>query len=147
MKKQIVKEQIEAIMTAAEKLIPAYVADPKDAFSEGNVAICIIDEEGNVYGRLYGKDKIPTRRTFQIAWTKASQVWITGMKTVEFERKIFNGELNEKDFGIQPPDFIGWPGGQPVILKDGTRLSIGFSGFRGSSDLEIVQKAIRELGI
>lgn len=52
MKKQTVKEQIEAIMAVAEKLTPAYVADPKDAFSEGNVAICIIDGEGNVYGRL-----------------------------------------------------------------------------------------------
>ena len=147
METNTVKEKVAAIISVAGKLIPSYVANPKDAFSEGNVAICIIDADGNVYGRLYGSDKIKTRRTYQIAWTKASQVWITGMKTVDFERKIFNGELNEKDFGIQPPDFIGWAGGQPVVLKDGTRLSIGFSGFRGESDLDIVIRAIAELGI
>jgi glc operon protein GlcG len=147
MKKQSVKAQAEAIIATAEKLIPVYLARPEDSRSQGNVAICIMDEQGNVYGRLYGRDKIQNRRTYQLAWTKASQVWITGLKTVEFERKIFNGELDEKDFGIQPPDFIGWPGGQPVVLKDGTRLAIGFSGFTGASDLDIVQKAILELGI
>jgi len=147
MKKQTVQDQVDAIISTAEKLIPVYLSRPEDASSEGNVAICIIDEDGNVYGRLYGTDKIRTRRTYQLAWTKASQVWITGLKTVEFERKIFNNELNEKDFGIQPPDFIGWLGGQPIMLKDGTRLSVGFSGFTGVSDLDIVVKAVNELGI
>jgi len=146
MKKQIT-EYAEAIINQVEKLIPEYQARPEDSFSGGNVAICIVDDAGNVYGQLYGTDKIRCRKTYQVAWTKASQVWITGMKTVEFERKIFNGELNEKDFGIQPPDYIGWSGGQPIVLKDGNRLSIGFSGFTGASDLEIVQKAIIELGI
>jgi len=147
MKKQTVQAQVEAIITTAEKLIPMYLAKPEDSSSEGNVAICIIDEDGNVYGRLYGTDKIRTRRTYNLAWTKASQVWITGMKTVEFERKVFNGELNDKDFGILPPDFIGWLGGQPIVLKDGTRLSVGFSGFTGVSDLDIVVKAVNELEI
>jgi glc operon protein GlcG len=144
---QIARDHAEAIISACGKLIPVYDARPENSFSEGNVAICIMDDDGNVFGRLYGTDKIKTRKTYLIAWTKASQVWITGMKTVEFERKIFNGELNEKEFGIIPPDFIGWPGGQPVTLKDGTRLSIGFSGFTGANDLDIVQKAILELGI
>jgi len=69
------------------------------------------------------------------------------MKTVEFEKKIFNDELKEEDFGIQPPDFIGWPGGQPIVLNDGTSLSVGFSGFTGASDLEIVVKAVKTLGL
>jgi glc operon protein GlcG len=76
---------------------------------------------------------------------KASQVWITGMKTGEFEKKVFNNELNEKTFGIRRPDFIGWEGGQPVKLADGTILSIGVSGFRSISDLEIVVKAINSI--
>jgi uncharacterized protein GlcG (DUF336 family) len=141
------KEYAEAIILKAQKLIPEYNARPSDSFSSGNVSICIIDEEGNVYGKLYGTDKIRSRGTYRIAWLKASQVWITGMKTVEFEKKIFNDEIKEEDFGIQAPDFVGWPGGQPIVLKDGTRLSIGFSGFTGASDLEIVLKAVDKLGI
>jgi len=147
MKNEEIQAQVDAIIARAEKLIPDYLARPENASSEGNVAICIIDEDGNVYGRLYGTDKIRTRRTYMLAWTKASQVWITRMKTVEFERKVFNGELDDKDFGILPPDFIGWLGGQPVDLKDGTHLSVGFSGFTGVNDLEIVVKAVQELGI
>jgi len=147
MKTQSVRENIDAILSATKNLVPVYYAMPKNAFSEGNVAICIIDDEGNVFGSLFGTNKIKTRRAYQVAWIKASQVWITGMKTFDFERKVFNGEVNAKDFGIEPPDFIGWYGGQPVELKDGTHLSIGFSGFKGESDVEIVKKAIEDLGI
>jgi uncharacterized protein GlcG (DUF336 family) len=146
-KKQTVRELAEAIIDKVGNLVPEYYAMPKNAFSEGNVAICIIDEEMNVYGKLFGTNKIRMRRASQIAWTKASQVWITRMKTVDFEKKVFNGEVNAKDFGIDPPDFIGWLGGQPVELKDGTYLSVGFSGFKGESDLEIVTRAIGELSI
>jgi len=34
-----------------------------------------------------------------------------------------------------------------VTLKDGSRLGIGFSGFRGTSDLEIVDRAIKNTGL
>jgi glc operon protein GlcG len=67
------------------------------------------------------------------------------MKTFDYEYKVFNNEINYKDFGIQPPDFIGWKGGQPMKLKDGTSLSIGFSGFSQQDDLEIVLRAVKEL--
>jgi uncharacterized protein GlcG (DUF336 family) len=87
------------------------------------------------------------RHSFKIAWTKSSQVWITGMKTGEYEKRVFNKEVDPGLFGISMPDFIGWEGGQPVNLKDGTLLSIGFSGFRGTSDLEIVQRAISKIDI
>jgi len=147
MNKQTTKEQIEAIIETAGKYIPEYMIRPQDSHSADNVAICIIDEEGNVYGKLYGSEKVRNRRTFGLAWTKASQVWITGLKTLEFEKKIFNGELEEGDFGIQAPDFIGWPGGQPIVLNDGNKLAVGFSGFSGVTDLEIVVRAIKELGI
>lgn len=146
-KNDAVKEKIEAIIETVGKLIPETNAMPQNKWSDGNVAICIIDEEGNTYGKLYGKDKVKNRRTYDLAWKKASQVWITGLKTGEFEKKIFNGDLKEGDYGIQAPDFIGWQGGQPIVLKDGTRLAVGFSGFAGESDLGIVVKAIEELGI
>jgi glc operon protein GlcG len=79
-----------------------------------------------------------------VAWTKASQVWITGLKTGEYEKLAFAGQINEDDYGIIRPDYIGWEGGQPLTLSDGTKLSVGFSGFRGVSDLEIVVKAIKK---
>ena len=142
MKPQNVKDHVEGIISTAEKLISGYLDNPADRNNDGNVAICIIDDQGNIYGRMFGSNKVVSRRIYQIAWTKASQVWMTGMKTRDFEKKVFNGELNEEDFGIEAPDLIGWPGGQPIVLKDGTRLSIGFSGFSGASDIDIVQKAV-----
>ena len=86
------------------------------------------------------------RHTFKTAWTKASQVWMTGMKTGDFEKRVYSGELNENDYGVSKPDMIGWEGGQPVTLKDGTVLSIGYSGFRSSSDLNIVLRAVERAG-
>lgn len=125
-----------------ETLIPAYSANPLDAFAKGNVAVCVIDAEGNVFGKIWGDQKVTGRNFFKNAWIKASQVWITGMKTGEYERKLYNEEFEEGKYGISKPDLIGWEGGQPVTLKDGTRLSVGFSGFRGINDLAIVTRAL-----
>ena len=134
---------IRKIILEAEKLIPLYMINEEDKrIANGSVAICIIDSEGMIYGKMYGTNKIRSRESFRVAWTKASQVHLTGMKTGEFERLAFNKEIDEKSFGIERPDYIGWVGGQPVTLKDGTKLSVGFSGFRGIVDLEIVLKAI-----
>ena len=145
MKNSTLSHKIENIIVTITSLLPKYMEDPNDSkITDGNVALCIIDEQGNVYGKLYGDDKVRSRRTYQIAWTKASQVWITGMATGEYEKKVFNGEIDEHIYGIRRPDFIGWQGGQPVALKDGSKLSIGFSGFRGISDIEIVKKALEK---
>jgi glc operon protein GlcG len=141
--KQHFESKIEKIIEIITSLLPQYMEDPIDSkITDGNAALCIIDEQGNVYGKLYGDDKVRSRRTYQIAWTKASQVWITGMATGEYEKKVFNGEIDERIYGISRPDFIGWQGGQPVALKDGSKLSVGFSGFRGISDIEIIKKAL-----
>jgi glc operon protein GlcG len=136
--------QILKIITAVEKLIPEYLANPVDNnISNGGTAICIITQDGQIFGRYFGENKIRCRETYRIAYIKASQVWITGMKTGEYEKMVFNNQIDENKYGISRPDLIGWEGGQPVTLKNGTTLSIGFSGFRGTSDLEIVQKAIK----
>jgi hypothetical protein len=141
-------EKILKLIDAVEKLIPEYMEIPEDRnISGGNLGICIIDENHNVYGKLLGPDKIRCRQSYKVAWIKASQVWITGYKTGEFEKLVYTGQVNDYQYGIIRPDFMGWEGGQPVILNDGTRLSIGFSGFRGSSDLEIVLRAIRNAGL
>jgi glc operon protein GlcG len=141
-------QSIERIVSEIGELIPEYTSNPDDlSISNGNVAVCIIDEEGVVSGKIFGSNKIRSRESFRVAWKKASQVWITGYKTGEYEMLVYSGQINENAYGISRPDMIGWEGGQPVILKDGTMLSIGFSGFRGRSDLEIVIKAIQSANL
>jgi uncharacterized protein GlcG (DUF336 family) len=134
---------VEKIIAAVEKRVPEYLAIEEDrSRTDGNSALCIIDDSGRVFGKMFGTDKLKQRHVFRVAWTKASQVWITGIKTGEYEKLVFTGQIDDKQFGILRPDFIGWEGGQPIAVDGTTKLSIGFSGFRGSSDLEIVQKAI-----
>jgi uncharacterized protein GlcG (DUF336 family) len=135
------------ILDRIETLIPSYMAIEEDRIkANGSVAACIIDADGNIYGRIFGDDKILGRERYRIAWIKASQVWITGIKTGEFEKLAFTNQIDEKKFGIRRPDYIGWEGGQPVTLPDGTIISTGVSGFRSVSDLEIVVKAIAMMG-
>lgn len=137
---------IQKIIAAVEKRVPDYRAIKEDQeLNDGNCALCIVDETGNVYGKMFGTDKIRQRQCFRIAWTKASQVWITGCRTGEFEKLVFTGQVDEKQFGIMRPDFVGWIGGQPVSVDAQTKLSVGFSGFRGTTDLEIVEKAVSDL--
>jgi glc operon protein GlcG len=137
---------IQEIITAVEKRLPEYFAIPEDQKNNnGNCAICIVDAAGGVHGKMFGTDKIRQRHSFRIAWIKASQVWITGLKTGEFEKQVYAGKIDEHDFGISRPDFIGWEGGQPILVDGQTKLSVGFSGFRGTSDLEIVQKAVADI--
>jgi uncharacterized protein GlcG (DUF336 family) len=139
---------IEKLITALEELVPVYMKIPEDnAISRGVCSVCIIDEKGNIHGKVFGNEKLRCRDSFKIAWTKASQVWITGYKTNEYEKLVFSDKIDHHKFGINMPDMIGWEGGQPIILKDGTKLSVGFSGFRGTSDLEIVKKAIEKADI
>ena len=134
---------IAEIIDNVEKLIPGYMENDEDrAKAKGGIAICIIDRDGNVFGKMFGTDKIMMRERYLVAWKKASQSWITGMRTGEYERLAFNNEIDEEQFGIKRPDYIGWEGGQPIILQDGTVLSVGFSGFRSVSDLEIVIRAL-----
>lgn len=136
---------INSMFEAIKRLIPVYMKNPEDnSIANGNVAVCIIDEEGNVYGKMFGTNKPRLRQSYKVAWTKASQVWLTGVKTGEYERMVFNKEVPENANGIEAPDLIGWEGGQQLILADGTKLSVGFSGFRGITDLEIMVKVLEE---
>ena len=141
------QEYIISLIQKLEELVPLYKKKDEDkAVSNGNVAVCIIDEAGGVFGKVFiHNNKIRARESFRVAWTKASQVWLTGMKTGEYEKKIYNNEIAEETVGISKPEFIGWEGGQPIILKDGIKLSVGFSGFRGVTDLEIVLKALEQI--
>jgi glc operon protein GlcG len=125
--------------------IPGYKSSEADwNISAGNVAVCIIDDAGHIYGKIWGDDKVRGRKFYDVAYRKASQVWITGYKTGEYERLVFTDQLNYKDFGIELPDLMGWQGGQPVQLDAETRISCGFSGFKGINDLGIVKMAADE---
>ena len=131
------------LFNAIEKLIPSYMEIPEDkCISNGNLAVCIIDEQGVVHGKMFGTNKPRLRQSYRVAWTKASQVWLTGVKTGEYERMVFTKEVGENANGIEAPDLIGWEGGQPLVMKNGTKFSVGFSGFRGTTDIEIMVKAL-----
>jgi uncharacterized protein GlcG (DUF336 family) len=93
---------------------------------------------------MFGTDNPKLRQSYKVAWTKASQVWLTGVKTGEYERMVFNKEVDENGNGIEAPDLIGWQGGQPLTTKNGKYISVGFSGFRGITDLEIMVRALAE---
>jgi glc operon protein GlcG len=136
---------INALFLALEPEIASYRNSPEDwNISDGNVAICIITEEGKIYGKVYGRDRLRQRNFYRIAWHKASQVWITGHKTGDYEKIVFGGEMDPEDSPIELPDLIGWVGGQPLQIDRDTLLSVGFSGFRGFNDINIVQKALQK---
>lgn len=140
------KQKVEELIDKISELVPEYMANPEDELrAKGVASVCIIDEDGQVYGKIFGNDKLRGRESFKNAWTKASQVWITGYKTNDYEKMVFNGEINPKDYGISLPELIGWHGGQPLTLPDGAKLAVGFSGFRGSSDLEIVERGMEKI--
>ena len=144
MEKHLFLAALERVYESIERQIPEYMKFEEDRqIADGNVAVCIIDEGGQVYGKMFGTDKVRCRAFYRIAWIKASQVWITRKPTGKFEELVFAGKLDDKPFGIERPDFIGWEGGQPIQLGDET-LAVGFSGFRGVNDLEIVVKAVNE---
>lgn len=143
MKNSEMQKTVHRIFEVIEKLIPSYMEIPEDrSISNGNLAVCIIDDNGMVYGKMYGTNKPRLRQSYKVAWTKASQVWLTGVRTGEYERMVFTKEVGENANGIEAPDLIGWEGGQPLTLKNGQKLSVGFSGFRGTSDLDIMVLAL-----
>ena len=141
------KEQLEKainhLFTALDKEVETYRDSPDDwNICEGNVAVCLITDDGDVYGRFFGNDKILQRASYHTAYRKASQVWITGHNTNDYEKMVFDGTVDPEAFSpIELPDLIGWLGGQRFPLDGATTVSIGFSGFRGFNDLKIVKDA------
>ena len=145
MENQKLEALVFKMFAEIENLIPVYMQSPVDKnIANGNVAVCIISENGLVFGKMFGQDKPRLRQSYKVAWTKASQVWLTGVKTGEYEKMVFNQLVEENGNGIEAPDLIGWQGGQPLTLPDGSKLSVGFSGFRGVVDLEIMEKALEK---
>jgi uncharacterized protein GlcG (DUF336 family) len=134
------------IMEWVDANISTYMNNPDDfGISDGNVALCIVEKDGTVHGKMYGSDLNRKRNSYFYAWKKASQVWITGIPTGEFERMVFNNEINEYAYGINRPDYIGWIGGVPVKLSNGDILAVAFSGFRGETDIQLISDALKAI--
>jgi uncharacterized protein GlcG (DUF336 family) len=132
----------ERLVAEVVRLFPSYMADPIDAqHSGGNAAVCVIAPDGQVAGHIFGSDKGRGRWCFGLATRKVMQVWATGYATGRFEELVYAGKLSEGPFGINRPDFIGWQGGVPLLLEDGSLLATAFSGFRGETDIAIIEKA------
>ena len=137
-KRAIAEEFVEGVA----RLVPRFLTDPIEAtMSGGNAAVCVIDDDGRVYGRVFGDNKGRGRVSFATASRKVAQVWVTGYATGRFEELVFTGKIDDKQFGIIRPEFIGWQGGVPLRFDDGSPLAAAFSGFRGEKDVEIIEQA------
>lgn len=134
---------VEQLISEIEKLIPACLLNPEDrANSEGNVTLLVIAEDGQIFGRMFGDNNHRRRGTCRIAWQKATQVWMSGQATGQFEKQVYGENVDPGKFGLQHPDLIGWEGGLPVVAKDGTKIAVAMSGFTGVTDCAIIRQAV-----
>jgi hypothetical protein len=147
MKESSVAAFSKMFFVEVEKLVSEFRKDKIDfGVNEGNAAVFVMGPDGEVFGRTFGTDRPKCRDTATTAWKKVSQVWLTRIATGEYEKKVYNGDVAWYSFGIMKPDLIGWEGGIPGILSDGTEVALGFSGFRGEKDAELLEKALQMVG-
>jgi uncharacterized protein GlcG (DUF336 family) len=138
---------VAAMIRIAGGLLPDMLANPADrGIQGGNVSMCIVAPDGSVHGAMWGDDKIRQRSTYQTAWRKASQVWLTGIQTGKFEELVFTRQIDWMKFGIQKPDFIGWEGGWLAEFPGGLRFCVAVSGMRGESDTALVKQTVAQAG-
>jgi uncharacterized protein GlcG (DUF336 family) len=141
-----ISETAERLIVEIGKLIPECMQNPADRDnSQGNVTLFIVAETGQFFGKMFGTDRPRQRGTCQIAWRKATQVWLTNMATGRYEEAVYSKRVDPSKFGINHPDFIGWDGGLPVVFADGTKLSVAMSGFTGDTDCEVIRRAVAKL--
>lgn len=51
--------EIKKLITIIEELVPFYMAIPEDfAISGGAASLCIIAEDGIIYGKVFGTNKL-----------------------------------------------------------------------------------------
>jgi hypothetical protein len=138
----------EQLIAHVVRLYPSYIAEPLDVqWNHGNAAAVVIEPGGDFHGHIFGDDKDIGQKCYQVATRKVLQVWRTGYRTGRFEELVYAGKLNEGNFGVQRPDFIGWEGGIPLLAHDGRPIAAAFSGFRGEKDIEILERAADAVGL
>lgn len=129
-----------------KRLLPDYLKNPEDAaISRGGCALAILNAQGDSCGYLYGDIPARQRECAQTAWKKANQVWLTGYATGQFETLVYSKEIDENQFGLSRPEYIGWIGGVEAKTTSGERLVLAFSGMRGEQDVAILKEAARNL--
>jgi uncharacterized protein GlcG (DUF336 family) len=135
-----------AVLAAARTTLPSFLADPQDLnHSGGNVSMCIIDGNGEVHGAMFGQAKLKSRDTYQVAWRKANQVWLSGYPTGRYEELVYSKEVDINASGLMHPELLGWEGGWPVIVN-GIEIAVAVSGMRGESDSALVFASIKAVG-
>jgi uncharacterized protein GlcG (DUF336 family) len=136
------------LIAQVARLYPSYVTDPLEVqWNHGNAAAVVIEPDGDFHGHIFGDDKNVGQKCHQIATRKVLQVWRTGYPTGRFEELVYAGKLDEGAFGLQRPDLIGWEGGVPLLAADGRLIAAAFSGFRGVTDVEILERAAKAIGL
>ena len=128
------------------KLLPEFLEVTEDFnISRGNCALSMLNARGESCGRVFGDFAPRQRECAQIAWKKANQVWLTGYATGAFETLVYAKEIDESQFGLARPEYIGWIGGLEAKTRDGERLVLAFSGMRGEQDVAILRRAAANL--
>lgn len=139
--------KIAQLIDAVQAIVPEFLVDPLDhQIAEGNMALYILDGDGNLYGKMFGSDKAKQRISGRVAWHKVTQVWLTRKSTGTYEKLVYNDQVAWWEFGVPKNEFIGWEGGVPAELEDGTFLSLALSGLRGDKDVEVLTKAVEKVG-
>jgi uncharacterized protein GlcG (DUF336 family) len=138
----------QQLISHVRRLYPSYITDPEDVrWNHGNAAAVVVEPDGGFHGHIFGDNKEIGQKCYQIATRKVMQVWRTGYHTGRFEEMVYAGKLNEGEFGLQRPDLIGWEGGVPILAPDGRLVAAAFSGFRGTKDVEILERAAKAVGL
>ena len=123
-------------------LIPKFLENPNDfSIAEGNLSCLIMDESGNMIGKHWGTDHVKQRKSAQTAMQKVLQVWLTDTRTYTFEQEVYSKQKNWWEYGIPLPELIGWEGGIPARLADGTKVAIAISGMYGDKDAALILDA------
>ncbi|HEY4246409.1 MAG TPA: hypothetical protein VGM64_06100 [Lacunisphaera sp.] len=132
----------EKLVAEVIRLFPSFMQDPTDwAMSKGNAAVIAVETDGTIRGHIFGEDRVKGRWCFGIANRKVAQVLSTGYHTGRFEELVYAGKLDEGQFGVSRPDFIGWQGGVPLLTPEGKLIAAAFSGIRGINDIAIIERA------
>lgn len=140
-------DTIHALIATIEALVPKYLEEREDfLIAEGNMALYILDDQGNMHGRMFGTDPAKQRISGKVAWHKVTQVWLSRKPTGLYEKLVYNNEVNWWEFGVPKNEFIGWEGGIPAELADGSRLAIALSGLRGERDCDVIRQAAAMVG-
>lgn len=136
------RQIVERFAKAIEERIPSFLEVAEDFdIARGNLVFTAIHESGEVFGRFWGDDPVRQRQSAMVAWTKVNQVRLSRTATGLYEQQVYTGVKNWWEYGIPLPELIGWEGGLPAVLDDGTFVAIALSGLRGDKDVDLLSRA------